>query len=66
MDSNQIYIILSLVHDKELLSYFDLDLIFKVIAGFHLQQHLAMMSVIWVHTQSKKSKKGLYYVTTCT
>ena len=36
MAFNQIYIILSLVHDKELLSYFDLDLIFKVISGFHL------------------------------
>ena len=57
MDFNQIYIILSLVHDKELLSYYDLDLIFKVIAGFHLQQHLAMMSVICVHTQSENPKK---------
>ena len=33
---NQIYIILSLVHDKELLTYYELDLIFKVIAGFYL------------------------------
>ena len=36
MAFNQIYIILSLVHEKELLSYYDLDLVFKVIAGFHL------------------------------
>ena len=43
MAFNQIYIILSLVHDKELLSYYDLDLIFKVIF-IYLTNHYFEMS----------------------
>ena len=43
MAFNRIYIILSLVHDTELLSYYDLELIFKVIF-IYLTNHYFEMS----------------------